>query len=68
MFVIRTNSGKVSKTLVVGWLEVVAAVAYAVYNFANAGDLSVPALFAIAQALVQIYLRFQTSEPVEGKS
>lgn len=68
MFTFRKMSGTVSKTVVIGWLEILGAVLFAGSEFAKTGDFSVPAILLFAQAVIMIYLRFQTTEPLEGQS
>lgn len=66
MFKLYKASGSISKTIVVGWLEILAAVLVAGAEFAKTGDFSVPAILIFAQAVIMIYLRFQTVEPLSA--
>jgi hypothetical protein len=64
MFNLYKKSGRISNTLVVGWLQILAAVLLAAAEFARTGDFSTPAILIFAQAVIMIYLRFQTTEPL----
>ena len=64
MFTLRKASGTISKTVVVGWLEILAAVLIAGSEFARTGDFSVPAVLIFAQAVIMIDLRSITTEPL----
>jgi len=61
---VLTRSGKVSKTIVVGLLEILSAFCLAAMPFIDAGDYSVPAVLLFVIGLLTIVLRHYTTEPL----
>ncbi len=53
-----------SKTVIVGALQILSAVLLFVADFVGRGDFSTPALLLGANGLVMIVLRFLTSEGI----
>ena len=60
-----TESGKISKTLIVGYLQILSAVLVAGAEFAKNGDFSTYAIILFANGVLLIVLRNLTTEPLK---
>ena len=58
------KSGKVSKTIVTAWLQILSALLLAVAEFVNIGNFSTYAVILFANGVVMLVLRHFTSEPL----
>ena len=60
-----TQSGSISKTMVVGWLTILSAVIVAGAEFAKNGDYSTYAILLFVNGVLLIVLRSLTTEPLK---
>lgn len=60
MFKFRNSLGAVSKTVVVAWLEILAALILMAAEFVKAGDFSTYAALILANGIVMLVLRHYT--------
>ncbi len=65
MFKIYKEDGKLSKTVIVGLLQILSALVLAVAEFVKSGDFSTYALLIFANGVLMIVMRHLTTNSLE---